>query len=298
MTTTTTTTTTDPKPVGTASGIDGRATERGAFATLAHGVRLTPEFREGLVVTLLLALLATAGRVVVPVAVQQTIDNGLQGEGGPDLGLVRLACGLALLAVIGTAVANFFTNVRLYRTTENGLSALRVRAFRRVHDLSVLHQAAERRGSLVSRVTSDVDTMSTFMQWGGLLIMVSAAQLTLATMLMLFWSWHAGFGDPGFAMPWGPQPLLFVALMLSIGLLASWLGTLCWNEASQRLPPALAGQLIVFETLAALTYAFLWRAQWPQPLTWLGVALLMAGVMSALRSGQTISVSPHPESPP
>jgi putative ABC transport system ATP-binding protein len=49
-----------------------------------------------------------------------------------------------------------------------------VRAFRRVHDLSVLHQAAERRGSLVSRVTSDVDTMSTFMQWGGLLIIVSA----------------------------------------------------------------------------------------------------------------------------
>jgi putative ABC transport system ATP-binding protein len=45
----------------------------------------------------------------------------------------------------------------------------------------VLHQAAERRGSLVSAVTSDVDTMSTFMQWGGLLIIVSAAQLSLAT---------------------------------------------------------------------------------------------------------------------
>ena len=86
--------------------------------------------------------------------------------------------------------ANYLTNVRLYRTTENGLAALRVRAFRRVHDLSVLHQAAERRGSLVSRVTSDVDTMSTFMQWGGLLILVSTAQLTLATVLMLFWSWQ------------------------------------------------------------------------------------------------------------
>ena len=139
--------------------------------------------------TLSLALLATAGRVVVPVAVQQTIDNGLSGP-EPDLPLVRLACGLALLAVAVTAFANYLTNVRLYRTAENGLAALRVRAFRRVHDLSVLHQAAERRGSLVSRVTSDVDTMSTFMQWGGLLILVSAAQLTLATVLMLFWSWQ------------------------------------------------------------------------------------------------------------
>jgi putative ABC transport system ATP-binding protein len=59
-----------------------------------------------------------------------------------------------------------------------------------VHDLSVLHQAAERRGSLVSRVTGDVDTISTFMQWGGLLIVVSTAQMLLATALMLFWSWQ------------------------------------------------------------------------------------------------------------
>ena len=189
-----TTTTAAPAPAdggGGAGGgtIDSRGAERGAFATLAHGLRLTPELRAGLGVTLALALVATAGRVVVPVAVQQTIDHGLSGP-EPDLPLVRLACGLALLALVVTAYANYLTNVRLYRTAENGLAALRVRAFRRVHDLSMLHQASERRGSLVSRVTSDVDTMSTFMQWGGLLILVSAAQLTIATVLMLFWSWQ------------------------------------------------------------------------------------------------------------
>ncbi len=172
-----------------APSIDTRTVERGSFATLAHGLRLTPELREGLVVTLLLALLATAGRIVVPVAVQQTIDNGLSGP-EPDLGLVRLAVGLAAVALVVTAFASYLTNVRLYRTAENGLASIRVRAFRRVHDLSMLHQAAERRGSLVSRVTSDVDTMSTFMQWGGLLVLVSSAQLLLATVLMLFWSWQ------------------------------------------------------------------------------------------------------------
>jgi putative ABC transport system ATP-binding protein len=164
--------------------------ERGAFATLAHGLRLTPEFREGLAVTLLLAVLATAGRVVVPVAVQQTLDSGLVDHAQPDLAMVRTAVLLAGVALVVTAVANYLMNVRLYRTTENGLAALRTRAFRRVHDLSVLHQAAERRGSLVSRVTSDVDTISTFMQWGGLLVIVSAAQLALATVLMLVWSWQ------------------------------------------------------------------------------------------------------------
>ncbi|MGB8649609.1 MAG: ABC transporter ATP-binding protein [Mycobacteriales bacterium] len=162
--------------------------ERGSFATLAHGLRLAPEFRAGLGVTLGLAVVSTAGRVVVPLAVQQTIDHGLAGS-TPDLPLVRTACALAALAVAVTALANYLMNVRLYRTTEDGLLALRTRAFRRVHDLSVLHQAAERRGSLVSRVTGDVDTISTFMQFGGLLIVVSGAQLVLATLVMLWWSW-------------------------------------------------------------------------------------------------------------
>jgi ATP-binding cassette subfamily B protein len=172
----------------TASTVDV-ASERGSFATLAHGLKLAPEFRAGLSITLLLALLSTAGRVVVPLAVQQTIDHGLSGP-KPDLGLVRVACGLAALAVLVTAGANYLMNVRLYRTTEDGLLALRTRAFRRVHDLSVLHQASERRGSLVSRVTGDVDTISTFMQYGGMLIVVSTAQVVLATAVMLWWSWQ------------------------------------------------------------------------------------------------------------
>lgn len=92
-----------------------------------------------------------------------------------------------------------------------------------------------------------------------------------------------GVRDEGFAMPFGPRPEFFIGLMVAIGLLASWVGTLCWNEASQRLPTALAGQLIVFETLSALTYAFILRGEFPRPLTWLGVGLLVAGVIWALR---------------
>ena len=97
-----------------------------------------------------------------------------------------------------------------------------------------------------------------------------------------FWVWSHASGS-SFAMPWGPRPAAFLGLMLAIGLLASWLGTLCWNEASQRLPTTLVGQLIVFETLAALAYAYLWRGNWPEVLTALGLALLVAGVLWALR---------------
>ena len=97
-----------------------------------------------------------------------------------------------------------------------------------------------------------------------------------------FWLWASG-SEPALPMPWGPRPFEFVSLMLAIGLLASWLGTLCWNAASQRLPTALVGQLIVFETLAALSYAFVLRGQWPEPLTLVGIALLVTGVIGGVR---------------
>jgi drug/metabolite transporter (DMT)-like permease len=99
---------------------------------------------------------------------------------------------------------------------------------------------------------------------------------------LIFWAWSTTT-DYAFSMPFGPRPLFFIGLMIAIGLFSSWLGTLCWNEASQRLPTALVGQLIVFETLAALAYAYVLRGEWPEPLTVLGIGLLLVGVLWAVR---------------
>jgi len=110
----------------------------------------------------------------------------------------------------------------------------------------------------------------------------------------LTWAWFSASGS-AFAMPFGPRAGDFVLLMFAIGLFASWLGTLCWNEASQRLPPTLSGQLIVFETLAALSYAFVLRKSWPQAETLVGAALLIAGVVWAVRSRPSAeAVEAHP----
>jgi drug/metabolite transporter (DMT)-like permease len=86
-----------------------------------------------------------------------------------------------------------------------------------------------------------------------------------------------------YTLPLGERPWAYVGLMVAIGLCSSWLGTLCWNEASQRLPTSLSGQLIVFETLAALAYAFTWHQRMPPATTLAGVVLLVAGVIWALR---------------
>lgn len=123
------------------------------------------------------------------------------------------------------------------------------------------------------------------------------ATLPLAVLgLTLFWLGSSA-GGSAFMMPLGPTPALFVGLMFAIGLFASWLGTLCWNEASQRVPTTLAGQLIVFETLSALAYAFMLRGQMPGPVTLVGIALLIAGVLWALRMrpmGEARTLPVHP----
>ena len=55
--------------------------EEGAFATVRRGLALSPELRRGLIGTIAIALVATAGRVIVPIAVQQIIDGGLTQDG-------------------------------------------------------------------------------------------------------------------------------------------------------------------------------------------------------------------------
>jgi len=109
------------------------------------------------------------------------------------------------------------------------------------------------------------------------------ATLPLAALGMLAAGiWYALRG--GFAFPLGPRPAAYVALMLLIGLMASWVGTLLWNRASKLLPTALAGQLIVFETLAAFGYAFVWHGAMPSWDMLAGIALLMIGVVLGVRA--------------
>ena len=95
--------------------------------------------------------------------------------------------------------------------------------------------------------------------------------------------------------PLGPRPGVYILMMLLIGLSASWIGTLLWNKASQLLPTALVAQLIVFETLAALLYAFLLRGTAPGMKILAGVAFLCIGVVFGVRTfSRQAPASPTP----
>ncbi|ACU74575.1 ABC transporter related [Catenulispora acidiphila DSM 44928] len=162
----------------------------GGYAVLRRGVRLAPAFTKGLGVTLALALIATVGRIVIPLTVQQTLDHGILAEGGPDYGEVRTMVALSAVAVLITAVSAYLMNFRLYTSSERGLAEVRTKAFRHVHDLSLLHQQAEQRGALVSRVTSDIDTVTVFIQQGGMQLFVAVAQVVVVTIVMAVFSWQ------------------------------------------------------------------------------------------------------------
>jgi len=164
--------------------------EIAAMETIRRGVHHSPELKEGIGFTLVLAVLSSLGQVVVPIAVQQTLDRGLRAPGGPDVSFTVLMGLLAAVGIIGSGVAAYAMTNRLFTTSERGLATLRIKAFRHVHDLPLLTQNTERRGALVARVTSDVDQVSQFLVFGGLIFVVSIGQMFVATIVMLVYSWQ------------------------------------------------------------------------------------------------------------
>ncbi|MGQ0433594.1 MAG: ABC transporter transmembrane domain-containing protein, partial [Microthrixaceae bacterium] len=140
--------------------------DAGALSVLRRGLAVTPELKQGLVLTALLAVATAIGKLAVPVLIQQILDRGVLGDGGYRPGFVAAACGgvaVLILALYGVSRATF---LRLVRTAEASLLGLRVRAFTHIHRLSIAEHVDHRRGALVSRVTSDVETMAQFTEWG------------------------------------------------------------------------------------------------------------------------------------
>jgi len=149
-----------------------------------------PTLRRGLFATLGLSVLGTIGQLVVPVVVQQITDRELLNEAGPRIPVVLWQGGVAVAVLILTATFTRAAVFRLTRLTAGGLRELRVKLFSHLHRLSILHVQAERRGALVSRVTSDIYTIQDFMEWGGVGMLIGSAQVLLALAVMFFYRWQ------------------------------------------------------------------------------------------------------------
>ena len=157
---------------------------------LRRGLEVSPELRAGLVVTLVLAAMAAGGRAAVPFLTQRVTDEGLLADGDVDVRLVvQYASAGAVVLIIAAALA-WRVRVRMVSASEKGLATLRVRAFDKVHELSVLTQNEEQRGRYVSRVTGDVETMRDLMQWTGAAMIIAALESTVVFVVMVAYSWQ------------------------------------------------------------------------------------------------------------
>jgi putative ABC transport system ATP-binding protein len=157
---------------------------------LARSFKVAPALRAGLIVTLILAVIGTALQIVVPVVLQQIIDNEILGAGEVDTTAVLRRGGFAMLAVLLAMVARLISLRRLIRSSSSGLSQLRIKTFDHLHRLSMLELQAERRGALVARVTSDIETIQHWMEWGGVGMVLGVAQILLALLVMFAYGWQ------------------------------------------------------------------------------------------------------------
>ncbi|MEI7256221.1 DMT family transporter [Dickeya dadantii] len=74
----------------------------------------------------------------------------------------------------------------------------------------------------------------------------------------------------------------FAGVSIGLAVLASIVGNLFWNQMSRLLPLTLVGQMILFETLFALIYGFLWEQRLPTYLEAAAFTLVVCSVASCV----------------
>ncbi len=160
------------------------------YAAIRRAVTEAPIIAHRLWVVLLLNLGGTAVQVLIPVIVQQTLDRYVIGSDHVDVGGVASAIGIGLAVVVVGGLMTRAGLVRLVRQASTGLSDLRVSVFAHLLRRSVLHVQTERRGALVSRVTSDLTTLQDFLEWGGVMFLVNGTQVVVSLVVMTVYEWR------------------------------------------------------------------------------------------------------------
>ena len=160
-----------------------------AVHTINRGLQEAPVLRQGLGVTWGLAAVGATSRVVVPILLQQAIDKGITTDGGVDVGLVAVLSAIAAVALVVAGVAQRQAVVRLGARSEQALYDLRARLIAHIHRISLADHNEERRGALVARVTSDIETLAHFFQWGGLAWLLDGPLMLLVAAVMLAYNW-------------------------------------------------------------------------------------------------------------
>jgi ATP-binding cassette, subfamily B, bacterial len=180
----------DGEPAATTTPDEERLRDAGAVEVLRRGLAVTPELRQGIALTLVMAVVTAAGKLAVPILIQQILDRGVLDDAGFRPGFVFTACALTAVLILSLYFVARATYLRLVRASEASLLALRVRAFDHIHRLSMAEHNEQRRGALVARVTSDIETLAQFMEWGAVAWIVDTVLIGATFVVMAVYDWR------------------------------------------------------------------------------------------------------------
>ncbi|MEU6866940.1 ABC transporter ATP-binding protein [Streptomyces sp. NPDC046876] len=132
--------------------------------------RLLHGFWAPLAVSLGLVAVDAGAGLLLPVLIRHGIDKGVEQAA---LGAVWAASLLALAVVLAQWAAQFAETRMTGRTGERVLYALRVKIFAQLQRLGLDYYERELTGKIMTRMTTDVDALSTFLQTGLVTAVVS-----------------------------------------------------------------------------------------------------------------------------
>ncbi|MDT0342615.1 ABC transporter ATP-binding protein [Streptomyces litchfieldiae] len=138
--------------------------ERAGRAEDAYGLRrLLGGLGGPLALALALVVADAIASLLLPVLIRHGIDEGVQQSA---LGAVWAATGLALAVVLAQWAAQFGAIRAVGRTGERALYSLRVKIFAHLQRLGLDYYERELTGRVMTRMTTDVDALTTFLQTG------------------------------------------------------------------------------------------------------------------------------------
>jgi ATP-binding cassette subfamily B protein len=152
-----------------------------AQRVLRRSAALMRPYRRQMALAAVLVVVYTGSVLAGPLLVRSGIDDGIKAGDRGHLDLTVLA--YVLVAVVAY-VAYRYQVVTISRIGENFLRDLRVKVFDHLQRLSMPFYDREKAGVVVSRMTSDIDSLQELVQMG-LLMFVSNSLLLFASVVVL-----------------------------------------------------------------------------------------------------------------
>ncbi|MFZ0492424.1 MAG: ABC transporter ATP-binding protein, partial [Acidimicrobiia bacterium] len=130
---------------------------------------------------LVLTVFATLARLAVPLVLRSGIDNGVTSG---DLKVVVEATAVYLVLLVGQYYSQRFSMYQVAAVGERYLQGMRVRVFRHMMSLDIAFFSRSKVGVLVSRMTSDVEALTAFVDQGAISVITSVLMVVGVTVAM------------------------------------------------------------------------------------------------------------------